>query len=169
MELLEAIKTRRSIRKFQNRPVSEELINFIIDAAMMAPSAGNQQPWHFVIISDREKLDAIPTFHPYCSMVLQVPVAILICGDSTGVPWPDFWPQDCSAATQNMLLAARDKGLGTVWAGIYPVEERMAAFRKLFSIPEHIYPFALVPVGWPAGDFVSAERLKPERIHCESW
>lgn len=169
MELIEAIKTRRSIRKFQNRPVSEELINFIIDAAMMAPSAGNQQPWHFVIITDREKLDAIPSFHPYCSMVLQAPVAILICGESTCVPWPDFWAQDCSAATQNMLLAARDKGLGSVWAGIYPVEERMAGFRKLLSIPEHIYPFALVPVGWTVGEFVSAERVKPERIHRENW
>jgi nitroreductase len=169
MELFEAIKTRRSIRQFQEREVSEDQITTLIEAAMMAPSAGNQQPWHFIVISDRKKLDAIPAFHPYSKMVLQAPVAILICGDPTGKPWPDFWPQDCSAATQNLLLAARNLGLGTVWAGIYPVAERMEGFRETFAIPEHIYPFALVPVGWPTGDFQPVERFKLELIHREIW
>lgn len=169
MELLEAIKTRRSVRQFQDRPVAEEHIQTIIAAAMMAPSAGNQQPWHFIIIRDRAKLDAIPDFHPYSKMVLQAPVALLICGDPAGKPWPDFWVQDCSAAAQNSLLAARDLGLGTVWAGIYPVPDRMAGFRSLLAIPEHILPFALIPVGWPSGPFQSAERFKPELIHKETW
>jgi nitroreductase len=169
MELLEAIKTRRSIRQFQDRPVSEEQIMAIIEAAMLAPSAGNQQPWHFIIISDRIKLDAIPSFHPYSKMVLQAPVAILICGDPTGKPWPDFWVQDCSAATQNALLVARDLGLGTVWAGVYPAVDRMAGFRNLLAIPEHILPFALIPVGWPTGAFQSVDRFKPELIHREIW
>jgi nitroreductase len=169
MELLEAIKTRRSIRQFQDRPVSEEHIMAILEAAMLAPSAGNQQPWHFIIISDRIKLDAIPSFHPYSKMVLQAPVAILICGDPTGKPWPDFWVQDCSAATQNALLVARDLGLGTVWAGVYPAVDRMAGFRNLLAIPEHILPFALIPVGWPTGAFQSVDRFKPELIHREIW
>jgi nitroreductase len=169
MELLETIKTRRSIRQFQDKPVAESHIRTIIEAAMMAPSAGNQQPWHFVIISDRTKLDAIPSYHPHSKMVLQAPVAILICGDPAGKPWPDYWVQDCSAATQNLLLAARDLGLGTVWAGIYPAEDRMAGFRKSFAVPEHIFPFALVPVGWPVGDFHSTNRFKPELIHNEVW
>jgi nitroreductase len=169
MELLEAIKTRRSIRQFQDRPVSEEHVMTILEAAMLAPSAGNQQPWHFIIISDRAKLDAIPTFHPYSKMVLQAPVAILICGDHTGKPWPDFWVQDCSAAAQNALLAARDLGLGSVWAGVYPAVDRMAGFRTLLTIPEHIIPFALIPVGWPTGTFQSVDRFKPELIHRETW
>ncbi|SHO43981.1 nitroreductase family protein [Desulfopila aestuarii] len=169
MELVEAIKTRRSIRQFQDKQVPEEHVAAIIEAAMLAPSAGNQQPWHFIILSEREKLDQIPSFHPYSKMVLQSPVALLICGDPTGTPWPDFWPQDCSAATQNALLAARDLGLATVWAGIYPVEERMAGFRQLLGIPAHVYPFALIPIGWPEGEFKAVDRSKPERIHRETW
>lgn len=169
MELKEAIATRRSIRQFQERPVADEHIQALIEAAMQAPSAGNQQPWHFVVITDRAKLDAIPSFHPYSKMVLQAPVAILVCGDPAGTPWPDFWVQDCSAATQNLLLAARDRGLGTVWTGVYPVEERMAGCRRLLEIPEQILPFALIPVGWPKGDFQTADRFKPERIHREQW
>jgi nitroreductase len=169
MELLEAIKTRRSIRQFHDKPVSEEHVMTIVEAAMLAPSAGNQQPWHFIIISDRAKLDAIPSFHPYSKMVLQAPVAILICGEPTGKPWPDFWVQDCSAATQNALLAARDLGLGTVWAGVYPAPDRMSGFRNLLAIPEHIVPFALIPVGWPTGAFQSVDRSKPELIHRDTW
>jgi len=169
MELSDAIATRRSIRQFQDRPVAEEHIQALIEAAMQAPSAGNQQPWHFVVITDRMQLDAIPSFHPYSKMLLQAPVAILVCGDPAGAPWPDFWVQDCSAATQNLLLAARDRGLGTVWTGVYPVEERMAGCRRLLEIPEHILPFALIPVGWPKGAFQAADRFKPERIHREQW
>lgn len=169
MEFKDVVITRRSIRQYLDRPVAEDHIQAIIAAAMMAPSAGNQRPWHFMVIADRDKLDAIPAFHPYSKMVLEAPAAILICGDPTGTPWPDFWPQDCSAATQNMLLAARDLGLGTVWAGIYPVEERMNGFRQLFGIPENVFPFALVPVGWPKGTFTTAVRFQPERIHRESW
>lgn len=169
MEFKDVVATRRSIRQYQDRPVGEELIQAIIEAAMMAPSAGNQQPWHFLVITDRAKLDAIPAFHPYSKMVQQAPAALLVCGDPSGTPWPDFWPQDCSAATQNMLLAARDLGMGTVWAGIYPAEDRMAGFRRLLNIPEHIYPFALIPVGWPKGDFQTAERFKPERVHRDTW
>ncbi len=169
MEFQEVVTTRRSIRQFRNQPVPEELVTLLIRAAMTAPSAGNQQPWHFVVITDRAKLDAIPAIHPYSKMVLQAPVAILVCGDAMVKPWTDFWVQDCSAATQNMLLAARDLGLGTVWAGIYPVQERISGFRRLFSIPEPIIPFALVPVGWPAGDFSAADRFKTERIHRQTW
>jgi nitroreductase len=169
MELIEALATRRSVRQFQDRPVPEENVAAIIAAAMTAPSAGNQQPWHFVVISDREKLNQIPSFHPHSGMVAQAPVAILVCGDPQGAPWPDFWTQDCSAAVQNLLLAARDLGLGTVWAGVYPVEERMAGFRRLFAVPEQVYPFALIPVGWPKLPFAAANRFKPERIHAETW
>jgi len=169
MELIDAIHTRRSIRKFLAKPVPEEMITILLKAAMAAPSAGNQQPWHFIVITDRAKLDAIPAFHPYSKMVLQAPAAILVCGDPDGKKWPTFWDQDASAATQNMLLAARDLCLGTVWVGIYPEKDRMEGFRKLFAIPENIYPFALVPVGWPDGQFEAVNRFRPELVRRESW
>ncbi len=169
MELLEAIHTRRSIRKYLDKPVSPEMIETIIKAAMAAPSAGNQQPWHFIVITDRARLDAIPSFHPYSKMVLQAPAAILLCGDPDGKKWPTFWDQDLGAATQNVLLAARDLGLGTVWVGIYPEKDRMEGFRKLLGIPENIIPFSLVPVGWPDGKFEAVNRYRPELIHNDAW
>jgi nitroreductase len=166
---MDAIHTRRSIRKYLDKPVAEELIESILRAGMAAPSAGNQQPWHFIVITDRAKLDAIPAFHPYSKMVLTAPTAILVCGDPTGKKWPTFWDQDVSAATQNMLLAARGLGLGTVWVGIYPETERMEGFRKLFALPEHIIPFSLIPLGWPDGQFEAVDRFRPECIHRETW
>ncbi|ACU90344.1 nitroreductase family protein [Desulfomicrobium baculatum] len=169
MELIEAIHTRRSIRKYLDKPVSPEMIETIIKAAMAAPSAGNQQPWHFIVITDRTKLDAIPAFHPYSKMVLQAPAAILLCGDPDGKKWPTFWDQDLSAATQNMLLTARDLGLGTVWVGVFPEKDRMEGFRKLFAIPDNIHPFALIPIGWPDGQFEAVSRYRPELIHREAW
>jgi len=169
MELLDAIHTRRSIRKFLDKPVPEEMVETVLRAGMAAPSAGNQQPWHFLVITDKDRREAIPAFHPYSKMVVQSPVAILVCGETEGKKWPTFWDQDCSAATQNILLAARDLGLGTVWVGVYPEKDRMDGFRKLFGIPEHILPFALIPMGWPDGKFEPWDRFKPELIRRETW
>lgn len=169
MNTMEAIATRRSIRNYSDIEVTAEHIDQLIRAAMMAPSAGNQQPWHFLVVRDREKLAAIPRFHPHAAMLKKAQVAVVICGDPEGKRWPDFWVQDCSAATQNMLLAARDLGLGTVWTGVYPVEERMAGMRTLFEIPSHIIPFAVVPVGWPTSEFSVQDRYAPTLIHHESW
>lgn len=120
-------------------------------------------------MTDRARLDAIPDFHPYSKMVREASVAILICGDPNGKKWPTFWDQDVSAATQNILLAARGLGLGTVWVGIYPEKDRMEGFRKLCALPDHIHPFALVPVGWPDAPFEVKDRFRPELIHRESW
>jgi nitroreductase len=166
MELFETIQTRRSVRKFSDREVPEELIEKLLRAAMLAPSAGNQQPWHFIVIRDRKKLDEVTGYHPYCKMITQVSVALLICGDPTGKKWPDFWVQDCSGAIQNLLLAARALGLGTVWTGVYPVEDRVAGCRETFGLPEHIIPLAIIPVGWPDGEpFKETDRFKPELVH----
>lgn len=170
MDVFEAITTRRSIRSYQDKPVSDELIEQLLLAAMQAPSAGNQQPWHFVVVRDRQKLDQIESFHPYCRMIRQVSAAIVVCGDPAGKKWPDFWPQDCSAAVQNLLLAARAEGLGTVWTGVYPIEERMAGCRQLFGIPETIFPFAVIPVGWPKdGAFKEMERFNPALVHHDTF
>ncbi len=169
MELMEAIRTRRSIRKYTDRPVPGEMIDAIIQAAMMAPSAGNQQPWHFIVSTDREKLDRIPSYHPYAGMIRHATVAIVVCGAPEGTKWPDFWVQDCSAAIQNLLLAARDLGLGTVWTGVYPLEDRMTKTRELFAIPGNIYPLAIIPVGWPNAEFSSKDRYEANRLHRELW
>ena len=169
MEVMEAIRTRRSIRKFTDKPVSAEMIDAILKAAMLAPSAGNQQPWHFVVVTDRKKLDQIPDYHPYAKMIREAGVAIVVCGAPEGTKWPDFWVQDCSAAIQNLLLAARDLGLGTVWTGVYPLEERMTKTRTLFAIPENVYPLAIIPVGWPAAEFSSKDRYEAGRVHREIW
>lgn len=170
MNLFDAIKTRRSVRRFTPESVADELIDKLLGAAMLAPSAGNQQPWQFVVVRDRQKLDAVPDYHPYCKMIHQASVAILVCGDPEGKKWPDFWVQDCSAAVQNLLLAARAEGLGTVWTGVYPAEDRMAGCRITFDVPEHIIPFALIPIGWPDGlAFREMDRFKPELVHRESF
>lgn len=171
MDFFNVMNTRRSIRSYQDQEVSDELIEKLINAAMTAPSAGNQQPWQFVIIRDKEKLAVIPDFHPYCKMVTKAPVAVMVCGDPIGKKWSDFWVQDCSAAIQNFLLAARAEGLATVWTGVYPVEDRMKGCLKLFSIPEHIIPLAIIPVGWPKdqGSFKEINRFNPDLIHKEEY
>lgn len=169
MNVLEAILSRRSIRKYIDKPVSQEDINELIKYAMYAPSAVNKQPWHFIVIDNREVLDAIMKFHPHAHMLAQAAAAILICGDEQLAHTPAYWPVDCSAATQNLLLAAHGKGLGAVWLGIYPREERIQAMKLLMQLPEHIHPFSLVSIGYHAEAPRIANRFKPERIHWNKW
>lgn len=169
MNTLEAIRTRRSIRKYTDQPVSAELIKELLAAAMSAPSAGNQQPWQFVVIDERKLLDQILYINSYAAMCRQAPVAILICGDTSLEKFLGYWVQDCSAATQNLLLAAHDKGLGAVWTGIYPMEDRVRGFRELFSLPQQVIPLALVAVGYPAQKLAPEDRYREDRIHYNSW
>ena len=137
---MEAILERRSIRKYTSEPVSEDMIKELLKAAMAAPSAGNEQPWHFIVIRDRAILDQIPSVHPYSQMVKQAPLAILVCGDLDLAMHGEMWVQDCSAATENLLIAVQAKGLGAVWLGVYPVEERVSDIRRLLGIPEGVVP-----------------------------
>ena len=169
MEAIEAICTRRSIRKYTSQPVSEELVKELLKAAMYAPSAGNEQPWHFVVIRDRQALDAIPEFHPYASMTRQVTVAILVCGEPALEKYTGRWMLDCAAATQNILLAAHARGLATVWVGIYPETDRITGIRKLLSLPEHIVPLSLIPTGYPAEQVPQSNRFDASRIHYDRW
>lgn len=169
MQTLEAICTRRSIRKYENKPIDRELIKKLLFAAMHAPSACNQQPWHFIVISERKLLDAIPSFSPLSQMCKEAPVAILICGDTSLEISKGFWTLDCSAAAQNLLLAAHDQGLGAVWSGIYPRKDRMEGFRKMFSLQEEIIPFALIVLGFPAEQPQQVVRFQEHKIHYNSW
>lgn len=169
MDTMEAILTRRSIRKFTDWQVSRDLIREVLEAAMSAPSAGNEQPWHFVVIDDRPILDEIPKIHPHTAMVNEAPVAILVCGDLNLEKYKGFWVQDCSAATQNLLLAAHAKGLGAVWTGFYPVEDRVLGMQRLLGLPEHVIPLALVPIGYPAQKAGRQDRYREERVHYNNW
>lgn len=169
MELWEAILTRRSIRKFTSQLVSHDLIEKILRAGMQAPSARNKQPWHFIVIQNREMLDKISVVHPYAYMLKEAPLGIVICGDSNIEITIEYIVQDCSAATQNMLLAAHNFGLGAVWLGIYPREPRIKALRKLLSIPENIIPVSMIAVGYPAEKKEPENRFNPERVHYEKW
>jgi nitroreductase len=161
MDAMEALFSRRSIRKYTAKTIEEDVLREILEAAMSAPSAGNQQPWHFVIINDREILNEVPKFHPHSLMLKEAPLAIVVCGDPTLEKHIGYWVQDCSAATENLLIAIHAKGLGAVWLGIYPREERVTGLRKLLAIPEHVIPFSLVPIGHPA----ETKPLRPDRYH----
>jgi len=169
MDAMNAILSRRSIRKYTAQAVSDETITELLEAAMSAPSAGNEQPWRFLVIKDRETLNEIPRFHPYSRMLDHAPVAILVCGDKRLEKYEGYWVQDCSAATQNILIAVQAKGLGAVWLGIYPLEERVAEFRKLLDIPDSVIPFALISIGYPAEQKPPSERFDASRIHHERW
>jgi len=168
MDAMEAILTRRSIRRYTEKPVSDEVLKELLEAAMCAPSAGNQQPWCFIVINDRKLLDEIPKLHPYARMLKEAPVAILVCCDSD-LQLGDYGVQDCSAATQNILLAAQAKGLGAVWLGVYPLGQRVTAIQKLLNLPENITPISLISIGYPAEQKPPPDRYQADRVHYNRW
>ena len=169
MDTIEAIHTRRSIRNYQDKPIPEETVIEILKAAMAAPSARNQQPWEFIVITDPEIKNKIPAVSPFSQMILDAHLGILVCGNLKVETAAGYWVVDCSAATQNLLLAAHSLGLGAVWTGVYPREERMDGLTELLNLPEHILPHSLVVLGFPAEILPKQDRFKPERIHHNHW
>jgi nitroreductase len=169
MDAIEAIMTRRSMRKYTAQQVSDEIVTRLLQAGMAAPSAANEQPWHFVVIKERSILNEVPSFHPNSHMLKEAALAILVCEDPSLEVVKGRGMLDCSAATQNILLAAHALGLGAVWLGIYPVEERMAGMRKLLHIPAQVIPVALVSIGYPDEKLRKEDRFKPERVHDNVW
>jgi nitroreductase len=165
MELLEAIRTRRSIRQYTSQPITEEQIHAILEAAMMAPSAGNAQTWQFIVITDRALLDEIPNIHAYAAMSREAQAGLLVCGDLELEKYPGNWIADCSAAAQNAVLAIHGLGLGGVWTEVYPDSARVDSFQKLFGLPQHVVPLAFIPFGYPAVTPSQPERYKEERVH----
>lgn len=141
----------------------------LLRAAMAAPSAGNARPWAFLTLTDRKLLDAIPEIHPHAKMAARAPAAVLVCAEPGREKYPGNWPQDCAAATQNLLLAAHASGLGAVWCGVWPNRERMENFRRVFALPEGIEPHALVCLGYRAETKTRADRYEPERVHRNGW
>jgi len=169
MDVMDAILKRRSIRKYTKQPTSDKIIKELLEAAVSAPSAGNQQPWHFIIIDNHRIFNEIPKFHPSAKMLKDADKAILVCGDLSLERFKGYWILDCSAATENILIAAHARGLGACWLGVYPREERIVGMRKLLNIPEHVIPLSLISLGFPAEQKTSEDRYNSSRVHHNKW
>lgn len=166
------IHERKSVRQYTSEKPSPFQLETLLRAGMAAPTAKNSQPWEFVLINDQEILTQLANALPYAKMLTQVSAAIVVCGNlnlSLGEAEDNYWVQDCSAATQNILLAAESIGLGAVWTGVHPRKEREEAVRKTLNMPAHLVPFNVIPVGYPVGKEKAKDKWKPERIHNNKW
>lgn len=166
---MEEIFKRRSIRKYQAREVEADKVEKLLKAAAAAPSAGNEQPWHFVVIRDRERLDRLAEIHPYAKMLKEAPLAIAVCADLSKQRHEGFWVQDCAAATENILLEAVSLGLGSVWMGCYPAEDREKAVSDYLKVPAGFKTLSLVAVGYADQEKSEVDRLSDDLVHYEEW
>ena len=167
---MKEIFERRSIRKYTDKDVSDETVKELLKAAMAAPSAGNQQTWDFIVVKDRALLNEIPKFHPNAQMLIEAPAAIIVCGVlEREKKYAGYWVQDCSAAVENILIEAQFLGLGAVWLGIYPMEDRVTRLKELFGIPENVIPLAVISIGYPAKIKEASQRYDEQKIHINKW
>lgn len=170
MDTLKAIMSRRSHHSFTDTPVTDAQIKTLLEAAMNAPSAGDGRPWHFIVVKDRGKLNALADKVDEGNMMFrESQAAILILGDKAKEGFPGFYPQDCSCAGQNIYLAAHELGLATVWIAIWGVPPRIQAVKEIMNIPDHVEAFALFPIGEPAEDLPPEYRYDESLVHYETW
>ena len=160
--VLENIAARKSVRKYLKKEVEEEKITAMLKAGMAAPSGMDRRPWDFVVVTDRAALDSMAASLPYAKMLAQAPMAIVVCGDSTR---SSYWYVDCSAVTQNIILAAEALGLGAVWTAAYPYEDRIGVVRKYTAMPEQFVPLCIIPVGYPDGPQKAKDKYDESKIH----
>ena len=170
--VMENILNRKSVRKYTKEEVKKEQLEMLVRAGMAAPSARNSQPWLFFVINDRAILDNLAKQLPNAKMLLNAKAAIVVCGnlqkalDGDG---REFWVQDCSAATQNILLAAESMGLGAVWTGAYPRKETVNIIKVELGLPEHIVPLNVIPIGWQTGEEKPKQKYTEENIRWNKW
>lgn len=170
MELYEGLISRRSLRKYTGESIDKEIIMKLVRAGMYAPSARNCRPWHFIVIDDREIMNKIIKVHPYSSMLARASHAIVVCGDVKMENGPGYYKLDCSAATQNILLAAHSMGLGAVWLGVEPRQERIKAISSIVGLPDYVHPLSIVSVGIPVKIPADIpDRFEPEKIRLNKW
>ena len=171
--LFETIAARTSVRKFDPlKPVSDADIEKILRAGMCAPSAMDRRPWEFIVVKDKAKLAALGSRLPYSRCGNGAQAAIVVCGNlDNGLPGrgKEYWIHDCSAATMNILLAAKGLGLGAVWTGVYPGEDRVAVVREVLSIPEGYAPLNVIPLGYPAENPPPKDKWNPAKVHHDRW
>ncbi len=161
---MNSIFHRISVRKYKDTPVEQEKIEQMLKAAMAAPSACNQQPWEFYVVTDKNVIGQLSESSPYAKCAKGAPLVFVPCYRSEGIA-PEYFNIDMSAAVENLLLEADDLGLGAVWMGISPDETRMNAVRNVLNIPEHLHAFALVPCGYPAEEREQENRYDESRVH----
>ncbi len=169
--VIENIQTRVSVRKFTGEKISDEQIKTLLQCAMAAPSAINKQPWAFIVVNDEAILAQLGQEFPYSRCDQKPAIAIVPCGDlQKAIPgMEDFWINDVSAATENILLAAHAMGLGAVWTGVHPNMERVAAAQRVLGLPEHILPLCIIPVGIPAEQPEVKDKWVESNIHYNQW
>lgn len=179
---LDVIMTRTSIRQFTGEPVSMEQLEILLRAGMAAPTAMNSQPWRFVVLTEKERIAELFGGGPRSGMFTDAGAVIIVCGQTTMMrkPFgqPDapavemdniFWYEDCSAATENILLAAKALGLGAVWTAGYPATDRIAPLAAALGLPENVVPLSIIPVGIPAEDPAPKDKWNPDNIHWNNW
>jgi len=166
---MNSIFRRRSIRRYKEQEVSDEQIKKLLEAAMSAPSAGNERPWHFIVVKDKITLDKLSQTHRNAAMIKNASAAIVVCGDLSLEVKKDMWVQDCSAATENILIEVEELGLGAVWVAVYPREERVKYVKDIFDLPKNIIPLCIIPVGYPDEKFEITNRYDEKRVHNEKW
>ena len=170
MDTLQAIFSRRSIRQYRDAHlVTEDQLTTLLRAGMQAPSAGNAQDWEFIVVQDRDILNRLMLAHPYAQMLGSAGAALVVCGNTRQEKYPGFWVQNASAAAQNILLAAQDLGLGSVWVGVYPDPAHVAAVREILSLPEYVLPLNILPIGYPKETPAPVDRFNPGKVHQDRW
>lgn len=172
MDAMECILSRTSIRNFSDTAVSPDEVEKLLQAGMAAPSAVNMQPWMFVIVDKRDLLDAMAEKLPYAKMLKDAPLAIIVCGDlrkTLDQREREYWVEDCSAAAQNILLAAHALGLGAVWTAVHPVASRIDAVQSLLKMPDYLIPLNVIPVGYPVENSAPKQKWDESKIHRNEW
>lgn len=165
-DALENIFARKSVRKFLPKPVEKEKTELLLKAGMAAPTGKDVRPWEFIVITDRAVLDSMAAALPYAKMLKEAPMAIVVCGDTEK---SSYWYLDCSAATENILLAAEALGLGAVWTATYPYQDRMEVIKKYTNLPEQIASLCIIPVGYPAVPHSAKNKWNEAKVHYEKW
>ncbi len=160
---------RRSIRRFETRPVEPEKVERILKAGMQAPSAHNLQPWEFLVITEQEKRDAVSKMSPWAGMVAKAPVTIIVIGHQENKDMEKYLPQDLGACTENILLQIAAEGLGGCWMGFYPDEDRVNSVRKYFNLPEDRIPFSVIALGYSPDENRFVDRSDMSRVHYNRW
>ncbi len=165
-DALTVIHNRKSVRQYSDEPVTEEQIEILLKAGMAAPTAGNRQPWHLIAIMDKDVLIGLTDYLPYGQMLEDAAAAIVVCGDLSKVnkDGPEYWVQDCSAVTQNILLAVEAIGLGAVWIGVYPSEQRTEDLIMALDLPEDIIPLSVISIGYPFGEDEPKDKWDVEKV-----
>ena len=162
---MKEIFNRRSVRQYSNRPIEAEKMDKIIRAAMQAPSAGNQQPWEFIVVQERKLLEQLSLLSLYAGPIKGAAAAIVLLGNEEHMRFPENWQMDLSAAAENILLEAVHLELGAVWLGVAPIKDRVEYVAKFFDLPKNIWPFGVIAMGYPETENKFVDRYDKSKVH----